>query len=82
MPHRKTLFLAVLSLGLAACASVQDDPLAPRAADCLVGGEKGAPVPGQPTSGRDRRCNPGDEAVIWSSERDSRIKLDVRGRGE
>jgi hypothetical protein len=79
---RRMSALAVLSLGLAGCASVQDDPLVPMAADCLVGGDKGPALPGQPGTSRDRRCKPAEEAVIWSSERDSRIKLDLRARDQ
>ncbi|ADV26854.1 hypothetical protein Psesu_1004 [Pseudoxanthomonas suwonensis 11-1] len=82
MSLRKTpVIAAVLSLALAGCASVQDDPLNAHA-DCLVGGEKGPVIPGQPTSGRDRRCNPEQEAVLWSSEKKGDMKLDLPRRGD
>jgi len=82
MSPRKTLFLACLPLLLAACASMHDDPLAARPADCLVGADKGPAMRGQPASARDRRCNPEREGVLWSSGRKDGMKLDLPRRGD
>jgi hypothetical protein len=78
----KTLLIACLAFLLAACASAHDNALAAGPADCLVGAEKGPAMSGQPTSARDRRCNPGREAVLWSSERKDGMKLELPRRGE
>lgn len=77
------LALATALLALSGCATMgQDEARSPLdLANCRVGGEKGPRVPGQPDSSRDRRCNPEQEAVIWSSKKDSDMKLDLPRRG-
>lgn len=78
------LALATLMLALAGCASLgRDEARNPLdLADCRVGGEKGPSVPGQPDSSRDRRCNPHGEAVLWSSDKQSDMKLELPRRGD
>lgn len=77
------LSLAIALMALAGCATLgQDEPRSPLdLADCRVGGEKGPPVPGT-TTGRDRRCNPEQEAVLWSSDKRSDMKLELPRRGD
>ena len=78
------LAIATLMLTLAGCASMgQDEARNPLdVADCRVGGEAGPSVPGQPDSSRDRRCNPQGEAVLWSSDKSSDMKLELPRRGD
>ena len=81
--HTAPLVFATTLLVLSGCASMgQDEARSPLdLANCRVGGEKGPSVPGQPSSGRDRRCNPESEAVLWSSGSNSDMKLELPRRG-
>ena len=75
-----SLAFTTLLLALAGCTSLHQERLAPQdVADCRVGGEQGPPLPGA-TSSRERRCNPGQDAVLWSSEERGDMKLDLPRR--